>query len=392
MKRYLPTKKRKHIKRRGLLAILLQIGFLMFGLAFGLPEYFIIVAALAILLLIALLQAIKQIPLFKITIATTTMLRTVAATAVFDVANPCTWPFFPLRFALFLQKEGHEPVELTAMEIMLKPKEKKSFTIEVICPHRGEYTIFLQQYYAEDMFGFFAFPNPTLSSQSLLSLPKSDFSIIVDSDNAMFEGEETPLTWQGQQGDLTAESRLFQQGDSMRIINWKKSTSRRELYSRLKEQTTDYSCCLLIDNRPHGEGEESLDYEDCLCEAALCFLFAELAHNKSIMLRPGGITLHTAQGLNRAAELLAALPFAAETIFGELMSLLELPQPPTKLYIAMAASPEPLLPLLEQLIHRGSQVTVITPSAYATQVESEIKLAIPLLYIDPPSEVLSRQG
>ena len=387
MKRRFKKKRQQRrwpVKRRGWLAGLLSVGFWLFGLAFGLMEYFIAAAVFALLLLIAALQAAGQRPRLNLEFNTGRVVRGEVNSMLLKAYNPRFWPFFPLRLALSLQKEGQESTKLASFEIALKPKAEKILEIEVLCPHRGEYTVFLHQYYAEDVFGFFALPNPILPAQKLLSLPQMDLTPPEEWLNRLYENEDTKKKRQNQQGQLIAESRLYQQGDALRTIHWKKSASRRELMSRLREPTADSDCCLLVDNRPPGEGEQALFCEDRLCEAALSFLFTQLVGKRPIKLLPGGLNLSSAQSMAKAAEYLATMPFAAAAVVGELESLLENRSLPPELYIVTAQSPTPLLPWIKRITDQGCQVVLLAPAVDAELVLSGLAMPLPVVSIHPP--------
>ena len=384
-----PAKRRGPVKLRGWLALLLAIGFLLFGLAFGLAEYFIAAAIIALLLLIAAVQAVGQKPRFMLDVGAGRAVRGELSKVLLKVNNPRLWPFFPLRLSLNLQKHGQDPTELAYYEIGIKPRGEKTLEVAVICPHRGEYAVFLQPYYAEDVFGLFALPSLALPPQTLLSLPLTDMTPPEERDSALYENEETIQRRQWHQGQITAEARAYQQGDALRAIHWKKSASRRELFTRLREQESDYSCYLLLDNRPRGEGEEALDYEDRLCEAALSFLFSQLAANQPVTLLPGSMILQSPQSIDKAAELLATLPFSAEAVFDELKTLLESPGLPTELYIVLAQTPTPLLPFLELIINRGCPVILLAPTTDIELVKGGLELAIPLITINNHCSLLT---
>jgi uncharacterized protein (DUF58 family) len=284
-----------------------------------------------------------------------------------------------------LVREGILPEVLAYHEIMLKGREEKSLEIEAVCRHRGEYQVTLHQYCAEDVFGFFALPGRTMPPQSLLSLPRLDITSMEEQKHEAREDEESQQGHQGFQGQLTAESRLYQPGDALKSIHWKKSASRRELFSRLREYAADYSSCLLIDNRPYGQGEEALAYEDCLCEAAMNFLFLQLKRNQGIMLLPGSLNLQSPQGLDKAAALLAALPFDGEDTMVALQSLLESRRLPDTLFLLIGQPPTDFTDLMEQLSDHGCTVVCVTPSDYASEVEDGIMSDISLVTIDSSS-------
>jgi len=372
------------VKRRGWLACQLGVDFFLFGLAFGVAEYFIAASLCVLLMLIALVQAALQRPQFKLETGSGRVVRGQPKQVLLRAYNPRSWPFFPLRFFLALQKDNQEPWDLANFEIALKPGEEKILEIETICPHRGEYIIFMHRYYGEDLFGLLALPGLTPPAQKLLSLPQLTFSPGAEQKSAVREEEEIRQGRREHHGHLTAESRTYQQGDALRAIHWKKSASRRELMSRLREHTADYSCCLLVDNRPLKEGEEALVYEDRLCEAALSFLFKQLSFGQPITLLPGRLSLQTPENVDKAAELLATLPFAIDAVFGELKSLLEIGRLPTELYLAAAQPLTPLQPLLEQIADRGCSVSILAPTADAALVESGLELPLPVISIDPP--------
>jgi uncharacterized protein (DUF58 family) len=358
------------------------VGLLLFGLAFGLAEYFIAATVIALLLLIAAVQAARQKPHLKLEAGAGYTVRGETAQVQLRAYNPRYWPIFPLRLSLVLQKEGQAPVELAYYEIALKPRAETTLPMEVTCHHRGEYAVLSHPYYAEDVFGFFALPCAALPPLNLVSLPKTNLTPPEEHDSALLEIEENLHKQPWHHGQLTAESRTYQHGDTMRSIHWKKSASRRALMSRLREHTADSFCCLLLDNRPWGEGEQALDYEDRLCEAALSFLYTQLTGSKPITLLPGNLSLQSAENMDKAAELLATLPFDNEAIYGELKSLLENPHLPTELYLALAQPPAPLLPLLKEIINRGCPVVLLAPTTDAELVKSGLELALPVVAIN----------
>jgi len=376
-------KMRSPLKRRGRLAFLFGAACLVAGLATGEREYFLITAIFFLMLLISLLQAALQRPRLKINVGSGQVVRGQVKNIVLSAQNPWPWPLFPVRLQISLFREGLLPETLAYHELLLLGREKKNLDIEVLCRHRGEYQVMLHQYSAEDVFGFFALPGRALPPQSLLSLPRLDITNMEEQKHEAREDDESHQGWQGLQGQLTAESRQYQHGDALKFIHWKKSASRRELYSRLREYAVDYSSCLLIDSRPRGQGEEALVYEDCLCEAAMSFLFFQLKRNQGIMLLPGAFNLQSPQSLDKAAALLAALSFDGEDTLVALQSLLESQRLPDTLFIMLGQPPTDLAELLDQLVDHGCTVVCVTPSAYAATVAPELMPYIPLITVTP---------
>ncbi|MCL2496010.1 MAG: DUF58 domain-containing protein [Clostridiales bacterium] len=365
------------------MAFLLGATCLVVGLAFGEREFFLIAAIFFLMLLIALLQAALQWPRIKVDVGSGQVVRGQVKNIVLSVQNPRPWPLFPVRMQISLFREGLLPETLAYHEVLLMGREKKSLEIEAICHHRGEYQVVLHQYCAEDVFGFFALSGRTLPPQSLLSLPRLDITAMEEQKHEAREDEESHQGLQGLQGQLSAESRAYQLGDALKSIHWKKSASRRELFSRLREYAADYSSCLLIDTRPFGQGEEALIYEDCLCEAAMNFLFFQLKRNQGIMLLPGPLNLQSPQGLDKAAALLAALPFDGEDTLVALQSLLESQRLPDTLFLMLGQLPADLTELLEQLIDQGCTVVCVAPSNYAEAVADEIMPYSSLITVAP---------
>ncbi|MCL1905898.1 MAG: DUF58 domain-containing protein, partial [Clostridiales bacterium] len=346
---------------------------------------FIASAFCALLLFAALAQALWQTPQLKLITASGRAVRGHTIKVLLKVRNPHSWPLFPLRMRPALQKDGHPgSLELDSFEIGLKAREEKTLETELVCPHRGEYTVSLPHYYAEDIFGFFALPGRAKPCQKLLSLPRLAFTADGRQENTRLEEEESWQLLKGQQGQLTAESRDYQQGDSLHSIHWKKSASRRALFSRLREHSAEHSCFLLVDNRPLGDGEEAMAYEDRLCEVALSFLFARLTDDQTVTLLPGGESLQSARSIDKAAQLLATVAFAKDTVFDELKYLRETTTLPLDLYIAAAQPVAPLLPLLEKIIGRGCPVTLLAPAANVTAVGRGLRIPLPIIGIDPP--------
>ncbi|MCL1873442.1 MAG: DUF58 domain-containing protein [Clostridiales bacterium] len=310
-------------------------GCLVGGLATGFQEFFLVAALLALVLIAAFIQSFFLRPHYHLEPSWSSTTRCQTATIYLNINNPFAIPLIGFDICCQLQRPGQIAAPLFQESITLAAGKRQRLPIQILCPHRGEYQAGFPKIHSRDIFGFFSLPCPSAPSVTILSLPRLDLGNSEGTDLAINEDEESRINRRGAGGQLVAESRLYLQGDALRSINWKKSLSRQEFFTRYREQPANPACLLLLDTRPCAEGEAELEFEDRICEEAIRLLFSQLCQGRALTLLPGDLHLQNPEELHKAAELLATVDFTREEVFTALSELTNQPISPDVLFLLL---------------------------------------------------------
>ena len=345
------------MKWRGIMACVYLAGCLAGGLATGFQEFFLVAALLALVLLAAFSQSFFLRPRYHLEPSWLSTTRCQTATVYLNIDNPFAIPLIGFDICCRLQRSGQIATVLVQESITLAGGKGQRLPIQVLCPHRGEYQVDFPQLYSRDIFGFFSLPCPASPPATILALPCLDLGNGEGIYLAIHEDEESRINRQDIGGQLIAESRLYLQGDALRSINWKKSLSRQEFFTRYREQPANPACILLLDTRPCAEGEAELEFEDRICEEAIRLLFGQLCQGRSLTILPGDLHLQNPEELQKAAELLAMVDFTREEVFTALSELTNKSILPDILFFLLGQDlDQGMKSLLEQLESQGCQL------------------------------------
>ena len=152
----------------------------------------------------------------------------------------------------------------------LIPSEKIRNNTEILCKYRGEYCIGVKDVIVTDFLRLFSirYPAPSTISMSVLpriaELDKLELAP-VDSDAKLIKflhSKDSEL--------IDSDMNKYVPGDSAKLINWKVSAKRGELFSRQSSDTQNKSIVFIMDMTDSGGDEyEKCVFEDKVIESAL---------------------------------------------------------------------------------------------------------------------------
>ncbi len=183
----------------------------------------------------------------------------------------------------------------------LAPYTRKTFKIPVATPYRGRYSIGMTKLKITDIFGLLSFPYdmrwlPFYNMRELIVLPKAQIPGNVSTDIIDTKLFSDGYLRQAETGDSVSGARLFNEGDSLRRVHWKKSAQQGELFVKLYEYPERERVMILVDTSTYGlKGEDALIYADTICECAACISLHGLYRNHAVCLIDSG---SSANGLN----------------------------------------------------------------------------------------------
>ena len=152
----------------------------------------------------------------------------------------------------------------------LIPGEKIETHTEILCRYRGEYTIGVKNVIVTDFLKLFTMTYPAPSTISMNVLPKiaeiSRFALApIDSDAKLVK-----FTHSSNAELIDSEMKKYCVGDSLKLINWKVSAKKNELFTRECSDTQNRSIIFVMDM-----AEMKIDkvskciFEDKIIESAL---------------------------------------------------------------------------------------------------------------------------
>lgn len=214
----------------------------------------------------------------------------------------------------------------------LSPKEKIINQTEILCRYRGEYNIGVKNVIITDLFGIIRVKYPAPSTISMTVLPKitklEKLTLApLDSDAKLLRfshctSSEPP----------DCETRKYVKGDSIKLINWKLSAKKRELFVRQTSDIRNNEIIFIMDTTHVSGGEfERVITEDKIIESGLAIadylvrknvpltivyeqekLFSDYIGSPSeLKAFYGKCAALTFRSVHSAADLFAALPCRA---------------------------------------------------------------------------------
>ena len=152
----------------------------------------------------------------------------------------------------------------------LIPGEKNEYRTEILCHYRGEYSIGVKSIIVTDLFGIMRIRYPAPSTISTSVLPR-----ITEIDRISLSplDEDAKLLRYSRLNSNEppdCETRKYIEGDSIKLINWKVSAKRRELYVRQSSDSQNDGIVLIMDmTQIHSDDYARIITEDKIIECAL---------------------------------------------------------------------------------------------------------------------------
>ena len=152
----------------------------------------------------------------------------------------------------------------------LLPDDSIDVTTTLCCHYRGEYKAGIKTVVVKDFLHLFEISYPALSSINMRVLPR-----IVEIDKPVFmpvdedmKNSEYSFSFKQEFPDI--DMRKYMQGDSRKMIHWKASAKKQELFSRKYYDTHKSEAVFVIDlKKAEGEPLNQLIIEDKIIESTL---------------------------------------------------------------------------------------------------------------------------
>jgi len=246
---------------------------------------------------------------------------------------------------LHLEITNERPIPLSLIEVhvdvvsvkesvdlmfSLAPFSGQAFEIPVAVPYRGCYSVGMTKLKITDIFGLATVPFDMrrlffYHAAELVVLPKAAVpqAISYDVSDTKFFG--AAYLRHAEQGESISGARLYQDGDPLRRVNWKKSAQLGRLFVKQYEYPEREHILIAVDTGLHGlSGEEGLVYADTVCECAACIALHSLSKNRSVgVLGGAAVSLKRCDSLHDFDTLrryLAALRFTQSADIGKLVA------------------------------------------------------------------------
>ncbi|HWR23505.1 MAG TPA: DUF58 domain-containing protein [Feifaniaceae bacterium] len=209
---------------------------------------------------------------------------------------------------LHLDIRNERPVPLSLVEVhvdvvsmredinlvfSLPPHAWKEFHIPVSTPYRGKFQVGMTNVRVTDIFGLTTLRidmrrRPYYRMQEMLVLPKAETQGAVSASMADAKLFRNSYLRQSVHGDSVSSARLFQTGDELKRVHWKKSAQQGALFVKQYERPEREQALVLIDTFAHGlTGEDALVYADTVCECAMSIALHNVLRGRVVQVLPG---------------------------------------------------------------------------------------------------------
>ncbi len=254
---------------------LVMAAMLAAGLSTGTRLYYLIFyALLAMLLLGAVSVAWTLVTLkFELRGVRARVSRGERMPAVFTVRHGCPLPVAAIRIHLSVPSACAPEQQVN---VSCGPFRARTFRQVIPCPHRGVYEAGVARVSVEDVFGLVCLrrrPGARPVKVEVLPRPRPAEPL---PPSAVDQGP--PIISRAAEDNASpSDVRAWQEGDELKKVHWKLSLRKRELLVRTYEETARPDTLIIPDLAELSAlRDERLTLEDCVCEAALGAVEAQL--------------------------------------------------------------------------------------------------------------------
>ena len=206
---------------------------------------------------------------------------------------------------LHLEIKNERPVPLSLMEVhidvvsvrhktdlmfSLAPFSGKEFELPLALPYRGIYHVGMTGIKITDIFGLTTLRFdmrwlPYYRMAELTVFPKAAVGNVTNANLVDAKLFGNTYLKQAELGENVAGAALYQKGDPLKRIHWKKSAQQGQLYIKQYELPERERVLLLLDSSLFKlTGEEALIYCDTLCECAASLALHSLSRDRVVRL------------------------------------------------------------------------------------------------------------
>lgn len=244
------------------------------GLSTGARAYYLAACALMALLLLSVIAAVWAIITVKVDMKgiRSRAERGDALMTIFTVRHASLLPVSAIRLHLSVPSAfSEQEVSVSAL-----PFSKKVFRYRINCPHRGIYEAGVTRIEAQDLFGLI-----NISRKADMRLVRMEVCPRVPRDLPMELKpiDMGPETIARADDDTASPSdvRKWEDGDPLKRVHWKLTMRKREVMVRVFEESARPDTLVIPDlSALSAAPDQALTYEDCVCEACLGAVKAQL--------------------------------------------------------------------------------------------------------------------
>ena len=244
------------------------------GLSTGARAYYLESCALMALLLLSVIAAVWAIITVKVDMKgiRSRAERGDALMTIFTVRHASLLPVSAIRLHLSVPSAfSEQEVSVSAL-----PFSKKVFRYRINCPHRGIYEAGVTRIEAQDLFGLIK-----ISRKADMRLVRMEVCPKVPRDLPMELKpiDMGPETIARADDDTASPSdvRKWEDGDPLKRVHWKLTMRKREVMVRVFEESARPDTLVIPDlSALSAAPDQALTYEDCVCEACLGAVKAQL--------------------------------------------------------------------------------------------------------------------
>lgn len=254
---------------------LVMAAMLAAGLSTGTRLYYMIFYTLLAMLLLGAVSAAWTLLTLKFDIkgVRTRVDRGERMMAVFSVRHGCLLPVSAIRVQLNVPS-AYAPTQ--EVNVSCPPFTRKTFRQVIHCPHRGVYEAGVTGISVSDVFGLVCLRRrPDAKLVKLEVVPRAREAAPLPL-SAADQGPQF-VSRAAEDNASPSDVRTWQDGDELKKVHWKLSLRKRELMVRTYEETARPDTLVIPDlQQLTALRDQQLTLEDCVCEAALGAVKAQL--------------------------------------------------------------------------------------------------------------------
>lgn len=254
--------------------IMMTLTLMACGLSTGARAYYLAAFSMAGLLVLSVISVLWAVFTVKVDMKgiRSHAERGEALMTVFTVRHTSLLPVSAIRLRLSV------PSAFSAQEVSVAalPFSKKVFRYRINCPHRGIYEAGVNRIEAQDLFGLVK-----ISRKADMRLVRMEVMPKVPRDlpmelKAVDMGPET-ISRAADDTASPSDVRKWEDGDPLKRVHWKLTMRKREVMVRVFEESARPDTLVIPDLSPiTAAPDQALTYEDCVCEACLGAVKAQL--------------------------------------------------------------------------------------------------------------------
>ena len=302
-----------------------MIALLAAGLTTGARIYYFLFLILALLIAYGLISVLWTLLTVRVSMKDMKgrAMRGDRLMAILSVEHRALLPAGSLRVQLQVPGSGVQEIAVST-----PPFSHRSYRSMVKCVHRGEYELGIARVTAGDIFGLFSLPRkygkklmhievcPRAAEMAQMELKASDigpeFRSRASEDNAS-----------------PSDIRKWQDGDELKKVHWKLSLRKQEMMVRTFEESARPDTLILPDlSEISALLDQKLTLEDCICEAALGAVKAQLEAGYPVRMplqsrRPQEVSGRSVADLPGFAEALMRVDFDSPYPYEQVLMLMQ---------------------------------------------------------------------